>query len=588
LESQNLQWTRQLLVASSLGLSLNTDLQQGTPPFRDTYQSSTYFSTLLALHRFLKPADAAHREQPPPTGALHWAAFPRLFEIGRNRAFDLTPDPARKDASHAINTCNLDGECASIAQVSPQGVLSNPSWYAGLVLGVGTALVLLSIAWAGMGTVWMKALAAGCGGDELHSATPLRRGIAIGLIVVLISGCALIWPALVSSFTAGGTRVPASVFGGASLWTEIVFEVFSMFAVVTLVIRGQRKLNENADTLHAHFGFAKKRSDFEDWHDSQLKGWRGKLKEWLSGRSWACSREAMEAEKVAAAARATSAADQGLSEVEMLVARYLYRGKPAARLLRVAITTALCTAGLVALEAVLYKSLVGANALFAALMGANSLKHGSAKWLESFISLWSLVFMIFLIIWVADALMLSRGFIKDVTKLDPPWPERATRKVWSELQIPADQARLWLDLELIAQRTAWVASLIWYPSLVIVAMIIAAVTVEFGQFGYADNPVAIIGSTALIIIAALMLRRAAESLRETVRQKLDDARLFALSPSAITAANLPQLKALLKRAEVLDEGAFAPLSTQPFVRAVLIPLLTYAASALLGYLHLSD
>jgi hypothetical protein len=123
--------------------------------------------------------------------------------------------------------------------------------------------------------------------------------------------------------------------------------------------------------------------------------------------------------------------------------------------------------------------------------------------------------------------------------------------------------------------------------LVIVAMIIAAATVEFGQFGYADNPVAIIGSTALVVTAALMLRRAAESLRETVRQKLDDARLFALSPSATTAAKLPQLKAMLKRVDNLAEGAFAPLSTQPFVRAVLIPLLTYAASALLGYLHLS-
>jgi hypothetical protein len=196
--------------------------------------------------------------------------------------------------------------------------------------------------------------------------------------------------------------------------------------------------------------------------------------------------------------------------------------------------------------------------------------------------------MLFLMNWVADALLLSRGFIQDVIRLDPQWPERETQKVWCELQIPADQARLWLDLELISRRTAWVTSLIWYPSLVIVAMIIAAATVEFGQFGYADNPVAIIGSTALVVIAALMLRQAAESWRASVRHKLDDARLVALSPSAVTSAHLPQLKALLKRVDHLAEGAFAPLSAQPFVRAVLIPLLTYGASALLGYLHLSE
>jgi hypothetical protein len=140
---------------------------------------------------------------------------------------------------------------------------------------------------------------------------------------------------------------------------------------------------------------------------------------------------------------------------------------------------------------------------------------------------------------------------------------------------------------LISLRTAWVTGLIWYPSLVIVAMIIAAITVEFGQFGYADNPVAIIGSTALVVIAALLLRRAAESFRDIVLQKLNDARLYALRPSATTHADLPQLKALLKRVDQMAVGAFAPLSAQPFVRAVLIPLLTYGASALLGYLHLS-
>ena len=585
LEPQNLPWTRQLLVASSLGLSLDVELQQGTPPFRDVYQTTTYFSTILALQQFLMPNHVTKIDQ---ADILLWTGFPRLFEIGRNTAFDLTPDPARKQVSPAASTCDLGGKCASIALVTPQGVLSEPTWYIGLGFGVGAALVLLSIAWAGMGSAWIKALAAGCRGDVHHRSAPLRRAIAIGILLALIAGGAIVWPALVNKFTDGGSRIPASVFGGASLWTAIVFEVFSIFAVVTLVIRGQRKLNENADSLHEHFGFAKKRSDFEEWHEGHLTGWGCKLKEWLSARSFACGREAVDAENARAAARTKSGADQGLSAIEMLVARYLYRGKPAARLLRVAITTALSTIGLVALEAVLYKSLVGTNALFGTLIGANSLNHGSAKWIESFISLWSLVFMLFLIIWVADALMLSRGFIKDVTKLDPLWPERATRKVWCELQIPADQARLWLDLELIAQRTAWVASLIWYPSLVIVAMIVAAVTVEFGQFGYADNPVAIIGSTALVVVAALMLRRAAESLREAVRQKLDDARLFALSPSAITGASLPQLDAMLKRVDDLAEGAFAPLSTQPFVRAVLIPLLTYGASALLGYLHLSD
>jgi hypothetical protein len=587
LQPQNLPWTRQLLIASSLGLSLNVDLQQGTPPFRDTYQTTTYFSTLLALHRFLNPVNPSRADQPPLDAGLQWTFRPRLFEIGRTSAFDLTQDPDRQSVGQAVNTCHWDSDCESIASVSAEGVLSDPSWRTGLRLGLGAALLLLLIVWAGLGTPWIKALVAGCRGDGQHGDAPRRRVIAILILVALISGCTGLWPLLVREFTNHGTRVPASVFGGASLWAAVVFEVISMLAVVTLVIRGQRKLNENAEELHRRFGFAMTRSKLEQWHEDQLKGWRQRLKEWLSARNWACSREALEAERVRVDARAKSAAKDGLSDVEMLVARYLYRGKPAARLSRVAIATLLSTMALIAIEAALYRSLVGANALFGALFGAHSLTVGSAKWIENFISLWSLVFMLFLIIWVADALLLSRGFIQDLIRLDPKWPERATRKVWCELQIPVDQARLWLDLELISLRTAWVTSLIWYPSLVIVAMIVAAITVEFGQFGYADNPVAIIGSTALVVIAALLLRRAAESFRDIVLHKIDDARLYALSPSATTGANLPQLKALFKRVDNMAEGAFAPLSAQPFVRAVLIPLLTYGASALLGYLHLS-
>ena len=92
--------------------------------------------------------------------------------------------------------------------------------------------------------------------------------------------------------------------------------------------------------------------------------------------------------------------------------------------------------------------------------------------------------------------------------------------------------------------------------------------------------------SALVMVAHFS--RSAEAWRDIVLHKLDDARLYALSASATTAADVPQLKALFKRVNNLSAGAFAPLSAQPFVRAVLIPLLTYGASALLGYLHVSE
>ena len=45
----NYSFTRNMLIASSYGLRLNQQLQQNIPPFRDSYQTSTFMAGLLAL-----------------------------------------------------------------------------------------------------------------------------------------------------------------------------------------------------------------------------------------------------------------------------------------------------------------------------------------------------------------------------------------------------------------------------------------------------------------------------------------------------------------------------------------------------------
>src|SRR6202012_5144541 len=123
-----------------LGLSLRPCLQQAISPFRDTYQSTTYFSTALAVHRFLSETHFASEDDAgincysasggaktaEPGGGLQWTGYPRLFEIGRTRAFDLSgePDFAKDPQS---KDCDLNGKCLSIAAPQPVGILSNPS-----------------------------------------------------------------------------------------------------------------------------------------------------------------------------------------------------------------------------------------------------------------------------------------------------------------------------------------------------------------------------------------------------------------------------------------------------------------------------
>ena len=96
-------WTRNLIVASNFGLRLDDRLQMSTPPFRDGYQTSLFFTTRVVVDdasRATNPNEAA--ETGPsvcphePTAAWvqedfgDWLRHPRIFEVGRTRAFDFT------------------------------------------------------------------------------------------------------------------------------------------------------------------------------------------------------------------------------------------------------------------------------------------------------------------------------------------------------------------------------------------------------------------------------------------------------------------------------------------------------------------
>jgi hypothetical protein len=104
-----LKWTRNLLIVSHFGLQLDRQLQQSIPPFRNTYQTSTFLAALLATDRIVVSRD---REG---CGAMRPACYvlargadqiirysaelsPRLYEIGRYGAVDLSINPISTQA----------------------------------------------------------------------------------------------------------------------------------------------------------------------------------------------------------------------------------------------------------------------------------------------------------------------------------------------------------------------------------------------------------------------------------------------------------------------------------------------------------
>jgi hypothetical protein len=98
-------------------------------------------------------------------------------------------------------------------------------------------------------------------------------------------------------------------------------------------------------------------------------------------------------------------------------------------------------------------------------------------------------------------------------------------------------------------------------------------------------------SIAFLVAAVVLLRQAAEDWRAALLRRLGHKRLMLLAASAgsqspsINKDPVAQLDSLIDLVKQLRDGAFAPYSEQPLMRAVLLPAVTFAATAGLPYLH---
>ena len=586
-DGQNLPWTREMVVGSSLGLSLRPELQGSVPPFRDTYQTATYYSTMQAVKRFLsetaKP-EAGNGATANTDIELSWTRHPHVFEIGRTQPFDLSAN------KHPGSACRMPGECPSIAAWRQL-----PLWSTGSLLsylGFSLVVMLTAILMAGtaMGRAWTADICARRPERSLAATHRNRLLVALLGLAVVVAIADMAWSSLIDALTDGGDRIPTPIFSGANHWTASIVEALSILLVIAFVVRGQRKLRTNAATMLKEFNFpldVKTMADkYRDWLRMPNNSRRWKERLWFPTRALSGNKKAPLVAPTTAGDKSVPSPLDDLSELEALIGQYLYRGRWYARFTRVAISTVISSCVLLALEyaLMLFEFNLGVSLVNGfAFIDFHNVERGT----ENFISFINLLAIQFLIFWVADALLLTRSFMLALAKDNPHWPDLVLEMHAKKLALCKPSTAMWLNLRLIAWRTGRVSGLIWYPSLMLAAMAVAALTVEFGELGFASNPIALIISAGFIVGAAVMLRRAAEAWRSAVIFRLDDGRLLALgTPDAKPGAD--QLDRLVERVRSLSEGAFAPYSQQPLVRAVLVPVITYGATLGLQYLHIGS
>jgi hypothetical protein len=175
--------------------------------------------------------------------------------------------------------------------------------------------------------------------------------------------------------------------------------------------------------------------------------------------------------------------------------------------------------------------------------------------------------LLLLSFYVVDAIQLNSNFIRMFAREVTKWSREVVEQSLRKPPLREKELSAYHEIFFVAQRTQVVAPLIWYPLLVLTLLVVARSSF-FDNWTWPTSLVLILAITAAWVLgSAILLRRAAEQLRETA---LNDLRRFRLLGQE-SEAKRQTFDELIAEIRDLKTGAFAPLTDQPFIRAVLFP-----------------
>lgn len=560
-------WARNLIVASNFGLRLNARLQGDVLPFRDGYQTSVYLSTQVALHNALAGCGSTSRAAAACIGQERidtWLRVPRVFEIGRNSAFDFSAPVAPG--------CVQERDLAGCADVHPAGsrrytMLSGSVFRNGvLLLLVGVVVLLLAKGFGTHVNHWVR----------VRAWRPLSLIAAdLALVLVIAFYGQPLWRVLAEYLTEHGGGEPVSFVQGISIWPSEAIRLLAAALSIGFLFWAWRMLDRNlhdiATALH-----------FEPTHAEMVRQVRADYRHWTA---WQRFVRCFSFRLVEYSGGPGSRRASGLTwSAQVFWKKYLYQGRFFARACRV-------TAAVV-----LY--FVASAAVIGYFGAPNTPYRGDvAQFWNAFILPVSVGLMLFVIFFVVDATVFCHQIVKalqdDVVnekQTRASWhPSDQDESLWAASTLAFYQARFglsgghldaWILMDFITRRTTVVAKLIYFPFIVISLMVLSRSTF-FDNWTMPTGLIIVLGSSVLIVSGcAALLRNSAEDARRKVLKLLNDDLIRLKGDEGRTGQ---QIEAMIAQVRALHEGAFAPFSQQPFFRALLLPLSTFGGSALLDY-----
>jgi hypothetical protein len=535
--------TRNMVIASPFGLQLDGGLQRDVPPFRSSYQTSAYLATLQAvghircrseslIHGGTGPCASGYRVSMTPEDRVYDAgAHPRLFEVGRNGAVDVSV--VGREGVRTVHPLRADLAHTEAYGQSKQGVgFDNTTVVAVLMVAL---LIGTVIAWCNQ-RLW------------LWVSTNTRL---VGFAAILLMG-------LFAAFAAfGGASAvladhdqgePFSWTAGVSIWPSELLRLLVVVFCLVFLAKGSHDLTKNSEDITREFQFQ------DD-----------------SGRqSFSCVSFWTNLKRVYHPAATMTA-----TTVDQAWAWYREAGKVSQWAARTMLLF------------VLYLGTMWGLGYFVL---DEEYIHPCRGWLSCrvdwFMTLSSAALVVLLNLAVFDAVMLCRRWIGWVTASTGGWSDQVQEEYLRDYGLSQakkaefEKLKYLAVIDLIGQRTEVVNRLIRYPFIALLIMIAG----RNDYFDIWNYPLLLLFTWAvnvlLALLAAYLLYQAASRAKAAMLAGLSRQMVQALESGQDHDVRMKQIQFIVDEVEANEQGAFVPLYQQPVIESSL-----YGLVALLQYLY---
>lgn len=531
-------YARNLLFGSSFGLELHPCLQKEIPPFRNSNQTSMFFAARLALYNAFGdlPArgdrcpeyesvgqglSAAQGKGAAPISQSQidlWL-FPRIFEVGKSRAWDLTVEPTGERACLGLHAC---------VSVHPaRDYLFQRS---------------SKIAWVTLGTFGLLAfgliikLARRYRQESAELREQKRKRLphlGLGMLRWLLMLWALavagvcLWYANQDWRDAAGE--PFAWLDGISIWPTQLLQIVAMLLAAFFLGDVFSRLRQSDETMTRDLELS------ATWDPRTFR------------------------QRLFGVFLLPEAAVDG-SKAAVLWNQYLRSGRPGFTLLR----------------ALFFAALFGALAWWLTLtfgLPNRPYRGVVSNWVDWVLFGHVAFFTVALLFCVSDVTRLTTAWILALgrERKDLTWPEGIVARFAHRYGIKGDSdvAASLVPLQLIAKRTAAINSLIYYPFLVGALVLVC----RSSLFDNWDLPISVIVLFAVGLVVAcagpLIMQRAASKAKSECLKLVETRRLH--SAGTGDTVRKTAFDTLMEHVRSMKEGAFLPFLEQPLVRAALLP-----------------